>query len=339
MDAYKFLTPTQQLHYQTYFERLKILQAEGITPQALKKTIDTALKNIPELNYNPLNKKEHTSYERALEAGQQLFYYNLKQKNLKDYKGNYGKLITEVRNETEEQIKDPTGLFRVGPVSDNTGIDKDLSKFVNFDQEVNLQKISGRDIAEKKIDGTYPNIKELMENEEIFSEKETEEIVEALLNGRDNISLPETLKDIIQTYPENEATIEKVINTWLKLKGIDVVTMPPQQRTLAEWRMQTENGKTLVKTVKKEQDVAAMLAAIEFKDAFGTMPMLNNVMSYLDNIPPIEAYVKESGNAYEIDPITSSFKFSDPESAIRSGLFRYDPQTHTFSEKEGWYND
>tara|TARA_R100001082_G_scaffold81647_1_gene48554 strand:- start:1593 stop:4157 length:2565 start_codon:yes stop_codon:yes gene_type:complete len=337
MDAYKFLTPTQQLHYQPDFERLRILQAEGITPQALKKTVDTALKNIPELNYNPLNKKQHTSFERALEAGQQLFYYNLGQKNPKDYKGNYGKLITDVRVETLEQIKDPTGLFRVGKVSEQKGVDKDLSKFVNFDDEVNKQKISGRYIAEKKIDGTYPDIQKLMENEEIFSEKETEEIVEALLNGRDNIPLPETLKDIIQTYPENKATIEKVINTWLQLKGIDVVTMPPQQRTLAEWRMETENGKTLVNTIKKGKDVASILAAFEIKDKFGVMPSPNSIKSYIDKIPPMDAYIKESGNAYEIDPITSSFKFSDPESAIRSGLFRYDPYTHTFSEKEGWY--
>ena len=335
MDAYKFLTPTQQLHYQADFERLRILQAEGITPKALEKTVDDVLKAL--VSYNPLTKIKHSSYERALEAGRQLFYYNLSKKNLKDYKGDHGKLITDVTNETLEQIKDPDGLFRISKVSDQEGVDKDLSKFVNFDDEVNKQKISGRYIAEKKIDGTYPNIQELMSNEEIFSEKETEEIVDALLNGRDNIPLPETLKDIIQTYPENEATIEKVINTWLELKGIKGVRMPPQQRTLAEWRMETEKGKTLVKTVKKEKDVAAILGAFEFKDKFGNMPSPNSIMSYIDNIPPIEAYVKESGNAYEIDSITSSFKFSDPESAIRSGSFRYDPKTHTFHLKEDTY--
>ena len=77
----------------------------------MEKTVDDVLK--PLVSYNPLTKIKHSSYERALEAGRQLFYYNLGKKNLKDYKGNYGKLITDVTNETLEQIKDPDGLFKV----------------------------------------------------------------------------------------------------------------------------------------------------------------------------------------------------------------------------------
>lgn len=338
MDAYKFLTPTQQLHYQPNFERLRILQAEGITPKALEKTVDDVLK--PLVSYNPLTKIKHSSYERALEAGRQLFYYNLGKKNLKDYKGNYGKLITDVTNETLEQIKDPDGLFKVSKVSDQEGVDKDLSKFVNFDDEVSRQRVDGKYIAQKYLDGTYKTIRSLMENEEIFSEEETEYLVDSLLNGRDNISIPRNATNILQTYfqsgisPDKQPAVEDIFNAWFKLKGLPV-TMPPQQRTLLSWRM----GDPIAKTIKKEQDVASILAAFEIKDKFGVMPSPNSIRSYIDKIPPIEAYAAESGNAYEIDPITSSFKFSDPESAIRSGLFRYDPQTHTFSAKELPYYD
>ena len=333
MDAYKFLTPTQQLHYQPNFERLKILQAEGITPKALKDTLTKTFNGL--IQFNPLTKTKHDSFDRALEAGEQLFYYNLKQKNLKDYKGNYGKLIIDVTNETKEDIKDPDGLFRVQKVSEGTGVDKDQSKFVNFDDQVSQQRIDDRYIAQKYLDGTYKTMRSLMENEEIFSEEETEYLVDSILNGRDNISIPRNATNILQTYyqsgiaPDKQPAVEDIFNAWFKLKGLPV-TMPPQQRTLLSWRM----GDPIVKTVKKEQDVAAMLAAFEFKDKFGAMPSPNSIKSYFDKIPEIEAYIAESGNVYEIDPITSGFKFSDPESAIRSGLFRYYPETNTFSEKE-----
>ena len=67
MDAYKFLTPTQQLHYQPNFERLKILQAEGITPKALKDTLTKTFNGL--IQFNPLTKTKHDSFDRALEAG------------------------------------------------------------------------------------------------------------------------------------------------------------------------------------------------------------------------------------------------------------------------------
>ena len=220
MDSFKFLTPSQQQYYQADFERLRILQSENITSKAVKDTVTKELNTL--IQFNPLNPTKHSSFDAALEAGRQLFYYHLSRADLNDYKDRPGKLIEDVTNKTKEDIRDKEGLFRVQKLADAKGTEKNQSVFVNFDTTPNEDKISKAYIKEKHLDGTYKTIRSLMENEQIFSEEETNTLADAILNGRDKIEIPENAYNILKEYyisgvaPDKQPAVEDVINAWFK---------------------------------------------------------------------------------------------------------------------------
>tara|TARA_R100001082_G_scaffold32761_2_gene16884 strand:- start:1493 stop:4093 length:2601 start_codon:yes stop_codon:yes gene_type:complete len=339
MDAYKFLTPSQQQHYQADFERLRILQGEGITPKAVEDVVTKELNAL--IQFNPLTKTKHSSFEGALESGRQLFYYHLSRTDLDDYKDRPGKLIFDVMNKTKEDIRDKEGLFRVQTLADAKGTEKNQSVFVNFDITPNEDKISKAYIKEKHLDGTYKTIRSLMENEQVFSEEETNTLADAILNGRDKIEIPENAYNILKEYyisgvaPDKQPAVEDVINAWFKYKGIPV-TMPPQQRTLFRWRLE---DKTIAQQYTSAYDVQAISAALDVRDAFGEMPMNNIVKTYKevgDEDELLHAYGLETQNFIMLVDENDNYVLSDPEKAIKSGrdVIRYNPYTNTFTKRE-----
>ena len=340
MDSFKFLTPSQQQYYQADFERLRILQGENITPKAVKDVVTKELNAL--IQFNPLTKTKHSSFEGALEAGQQLFYYHLKRADLDDYKDRPGKLIEDVLNKTKEDIRDKEGLFRVQKLADAKGTEKNQSVFVNFDTTPNEDKISKTYIKKKHLDGTYKSIKDLMEKEQIFSEEETNQLVDDLINGRDKVEIPENAYHILKEYyisarvPSQQDSIEKLINTWLEFKGYSV-TMPPQQRTLLTWRLE---DKTIAQQYTSAYDVQAISAALDIKDAFGEMPMNNIVKTYkkVGEDELLHAYGLETQNFMMLVDENDNYVLSDPEKAIKSGrdVIRYNPFTHTFRKRDSF---
>ena len=338
MDSFKFLTPSQQQYYQADFERLRILQSENITSKAVKDTVTKELNTL--IQFNPLNPTKHSSFDAALEAGRQLFYYHLSRADLNDYKDRPGKLIEDVTNKTKEDIRDKEGLFRVQKLADAKGTEKNQSVFVNFDTTPNEDKISKAYIKEKHLDGTYKTIRSLMENEQIFSEEETNTLADAILNGRDKIEIPENAYNILKEYyisgvaPDKQPAVEDVINAWFKYKGIPV-TMPPQQRTLLTWRLK---DKTIAQQYTSAYDVQAISAALDVRDAFGETPMNNIVKSYKEvgEDELLHAYGLETQNFMMLVDENDNYVLSDPEKAIKSGrdVIRYNPYTNTFSKPE-----